>query len=91
MCILMRAVLCLRTESDSTDFMTGPFLPSISVFCFYSFFITGSIACSARCRYLSYSEILSFFRPAGATRCTDWGEIKFHPIDATIRVQDPQN
>jgi len=47
--------------------------------------ITGSIARSAMRRYLSYSDAdLEVFRPAGATRCTDGGEIwrgdaKFHP------------
>ena len=48
---------------------------------------TGSIARSANCRYLIYSEAhFEVFRPAGATRCTDGGEIwhgglraKFHP------------
>jgi len=57
--------------------------------------ITGSIACSATRRYLSYSEAnFEVFRPAGATCCTDWGEIwhggvsvpNFTPIGATIRV-----
>jgi len=44
------------------------------------------------CRYLVYSEAdFEVFRPAGATRCTDGGEIsrghaKFHPIGATTRV-----
>jgi len=37
---------------------------------------TGSIARSATCRYLIYSEAdFDVFLPAGATRCTDWGEI----------------
>ena len=37
------------------------------------------------------------FHPAGATRCTDWGEIwhgggdQRSPIGATVRVQEPQN
>ena len=51
-------------------------------------FVTGSIARSATRRYLSYSEAdFEVFRPAGATRCIDRGEIwhgpllraKFHP------------
>jgi len=43
------------------------FLPTI---------ITGSIARSATRRYLIYSEAdFEVFRPTGATRCTDWGEI----------------
>jgi len=39
--------------------------------------ITGSIARSTKRRYLSYSEtdFKVFRRPAGATRCTDGGEI----------------
>jgi len=53
---------------------------------------TGSIARSAKRRYLGYSEVdFEVFRPAEATRCTDGGEIwhgggegpllraKFHP------------
>jgi len=65
--------------------------------------ITGSIARSASRRYLIYSETdFEVFLPAGATRCTDGGEIwhrggdrepllhaKFHPIGATTRGQDP--
>jgi len=39
-------------------------------------FFTGSIACSASRWYLVYSEAdFEVFRPAGATRCTDGGEI----------------
>jgi len=38
--------------------------------------ITGSIARSAKHRYLIYSEAdFEVFHPAGATRCTDGGEI----------------
>jgi len=61
--------------------------------------ITASIARSASRRYLIYSEAdFEVFRPPGATRCTDGGEIwqggadrplfraKFHPIGATTRV-----
>ena len=37
---------------------------------------TGSIARTASRQYLVYSEAdFEVFRPAGATRCTDWGEI----------------
>ena len=63
----------------------------------YRNFITGSIARSARRRYLIYSDAdFEVFRPTGATRCTDGGEIwhgggnllraKFHPVGATVRV-----
>jgi len=38
--------------------------------------LTGSIARSATRRYLIYSEAdFEVFRPAGATHCTNWGEI----------------
>jgi len=54
----------------------------------YRPFVTGSIARSATRRYLSYSETnFDVFRPARATRCTDWCETL---IGATIRVQDPK-
>jgi len=56
--------------------------------------VTGSIARSASRWYLVYSEAdFEVFRPAGATRCTDGGEISheegkpnFTPIGATTRV-----
>jgi len=61
--------------------------------------ITGSITRSATRWYLIYSEAdFEVFRPTGATRCTDWGEIwhgggsplhakpNFTPIGATVRV-----
>ena len=42
--------------------------------------VTSSIAGSAK-RYLSYSEAdFQIFRPAGATRCTDGGEIWHGPL-----------
>jgi len=42
----------------------------------YDGFVTGSIAHSARRRYLIYSEAdFEVFRPAGVTCCTDGGEI----------------
>ena len=38
--------------------------------------ITGSIARRTKRRYISYSDSdFEVFRPAGATRCTDGGEI----------------
>jgi len=64
------------------------------------------IAQSATCRYLIYSEAhFEVFHPAGATRCTDWGEIwhgggdtkvpssmpYFTPIGTMTRVWDPKN
>jgi len=37
---------------------------------------TGSIASSAKWRYISYSEAdFEVFRPTGVTRCTDGGDI----------------
>ena len=42
--------------------------------------ITGSIAQSATCRYLIYSEAdFEVFHPAGGTRCTDGGQIWHAP------------
>jgi len=56
----------------------------------WTIIITGSIAHSAKRRYISYSEAdFVVFRPAGATRCTDGGEIWHGGVDrqdATIRV-----
>ena len=44
--------------------------------------ITGSIARSAKRRYLSYSEAdFEVFRPAGATRCTNGGKISHEGLD----------
>jgi len=56
--------------------------------------ITGGIARSTICLYLIYSEAdFEVFRPAGATRCTDCGEI-WHgggavrgPEDALLRAK----
>ena len=51
---------------------------------FVSLFFTGSIACSATRRYLSYPEHdFEVFRPAGRTRCTDW--VKFGTEEGTLR------
>ena len=65
-------------------------------------FLPAALRAAQTCRYLVYSEAdFEVFRPAGATRCTDWGEIwhgkvpssmpNFTPIGATIMVLDPQN
>jgi len=62
----------------------------------------GSNARSASLPVFDNSEAdFEVFRPAGATRCTDGGEIRhggipssvpnFTPIGATTRVYDPQN
>ena len=43
------------------------------------------------CRYLIYSEAdFEVFRPAGATRCTDGGEI-WHGGGDFLRGEKPQN
>jgi len=52
-------------------------------------FLPAALRAAKTCRYLVYSEAdFEVFRPAGATRCTDGGEIwhgggdqrtKFHP------------
>jgi len=81
--------LGLKPFSSETDHGRKPFFV----------IFTGSIARCAKRRYLSSKADFKVFRPAGATRCTDGGEIwhgggehaKFHPIGATVRVQDPQN
>jgi len=47
--------------------------------CISAIIVTGSIARSASRRYLIYSEAdYDVFHPAGATHCTDGGEI-WHP------------
>jgi len=68
--------------------------------------LPAAIVRTASRRYLIYSEAdFEVFRPTGATRWTDGGEIwhgggdrpkvpssmpNFTPIDATIRLQDPK-
>ena len=59
-------------------------------------FLPAALREAQTCRYLVYSEAnFEVFRPAGATRCTDGGEIwhkvpssmpNFTPIGATTRV-----
>ena len=62
------------------------------VFCFRLDYLPAALRAAQICRYLVYSEAdFEVFRPAGATRCTDGGEIwhgegegpllraKFHP------------
>jgi len=46
--------------------------------------VTGSIARSAKCPYLSYSE--ADFEVAPMALGVKFGMPKFHPIDTTIRV-----
>jgi len=44
--------------------------------------LSGSMARSAKRRYINYSEAnFKVFRPAGATRCTDGGEIWREGVD----------
>ena len=67
----------------------------------YSVLLPAALRAAQICRYLVYSEAdFEVFRPAGATRCTDGGEIwhggdlmeegtfgpNFTPIGATTRV-----
>jgi len=59
----------------------------------WSLLINGSIARSANCRYLIFSDadFEEVFRPAGATGCTDGAKFgsfvpNFAPIGATTRV-----
>jgi len=59
-----------RDADQATD------VPFEKKYSFIHSFITGSIARSATRRYLSYPVTdFEVFRPAGATRCTDGGEI----------------
>jgi len=52
------------------------------------FIFTGSIARSAKREYLSYSEAdFEVFRPTGATRCTDGGEIWHGGGDALLHIK----
>jgi len=59
----------------------------------YFYFLPAALRAAQTCRYLVYSEAdFEVFRPAGATRCTDGGEVwhaampNFTPIGATTRV-----
>jgi len=75
--------------TDCTDFMTRPFLLSNLFFLVLVSLLPAALRAAQICQYLVYSEADSeVFRPAGATRCTDGGEIwhgvpllhaKFHP------------
>ena len=52
--------------------------------------LPAALRAAQTCRYFVYSEAdFEVFRPAGATRCTDGGEISsmpnFTPIGATVR------
>ena len=66
-----------------------------------SVYLPAALRAAQTCRYFVYSEAdFEVFRPAGATRCTDGGEIRhgggdrrgpssmpnFTPIGATTRV-----
>ena len=72
------------------------------LYCIYVLYLPAALRAVQACRYLIYSEAdFEVFRPAGATRFTEVGEIwhgggpfsmpNFTPIGATTRVQDPQN
>jgi len=94
-------ITCGSALPDKTENMKIAF--SLAVLVYYQnlsshCLITGSIARSASRRYLVYSEAdFEVIRPAGATRCTDGGELwhggrvpssvpNFTPIGATTRV-----
>ena len=90
----MYIVLVIRWISASKILHTTSH--PVATFC--RIFVTGSIACSVKRRYISYSEAdFEVFHLAGATRCTNGGGMKFGmdvhssmpnftPIGATIRV-----
>jgi len=76
---LSRIVFCVRSFKDpfcaTADFHKNP-VEKTCLTVFFGNIFTGSIARSANCRYLIYSEAdFEVFRHAGATRCTDGGEI----------------
>ena len=65
-------------------------MPIVSKWLIFCNLVTGSIARSAKRRYISYSEAdFEVFRPAGATLCTDGGEIWHGGVDqrSTPRCQ----
>jgi len=70
----------------SLCFLIARVLEDMSYLFIYLFvIITGSITCSANRRYLIYSEAdFEVFRPAGATRCTDGGGVKFGTDEGTF-------
>jgi len=60
--------------------------------------LPAALRAAQACRYLIYSEAdFEVFRPAGATRCTDGGEIwrgggdQFHPHRYNDKGVGPQN
>jgi len=57
--------------------------------------LPAALRAAQACRYLIYSEAdFEVFRPEGATRCTDGGEIwhaKCHPHRCNDRGAGPQN
>ena len=61
-------------RADFSDFL---FLSSCYIFtCILCFLLPATLRAAQICRYLVYSEAdFEVFRPAGATRCTDAGEI----------------
>jgi len=66
--VAIRCFLLVLTEAPEVVFC-----PSLTL---YIVCYRQHIACSASRRYLIYSEAdFEVFRPAGATRCTDGGEI----------------
>ena len=83
-CVLLNAGLC--NALSETGICTS--LESD----FYTVSLPAALRAAQTCRYLVYSEADFEVRPAGATRCTDGGEIwhssvpNFTPIGATTRV-----
>jgi len=53
------------------------------------FLLPGALRAAQTCRYLVYSEAtFEVFRPAGATRCTDGGEI-WHGGGTPCQISPP--
>jgi len=84
--VLARLTFCCRCLAVSR--VSSTWMVSRVVLSQPNYQHSGSIARSAKCRYLSYSvSNFGVFCPTRATRCTDWGEIwhdKFHTISATM-------
>ena len=89
---------CFRKSSTPRllHFLFGNSLINRITRCFFDSqtFLPAALRAAQACRYWIYSEAdFEVFRPAGATRCTDGGEIwhaKFHPHRCNDKGVGPQ-
>ena len=73
--------------ANLTDMPIHVLIFSVEIFIMFIYLLPAALREAQTCRYVVYSEAnFEVFRPAGATRCTDGGEIwhggvraKFHP------------